>query len=124
MATVKIVVRARAGRKRATRAESLELELAALAKAGLEGRELLVAAAKVVLNHLDYGRGFPAKFGAGSASLKAVLAASGPYPDAAAFFGQCRTAAEHKRAEGGEKPLEREAQRVVARFLEEGGTPS
>lgn len=126
--------------------DGLGLELETLPKTGLTGKELLVAAAKVVLNHFDHSRDFMAQFstgrfpGCGDKScgklmeklgtnhdrLRAiiVLAAKGGGKSASdlgfavgAFFGLCRTATMRKIIEKHDKPLEREAEKVVSFFL-------
>lgn len=126
--------------------DGLGLELEALPGTGLQGRELLVAAAKVVLNHFDHSRDFMAQFstgrfpGCGDKScgklmeklktnygrLRAILVVASKdggksSPDlgfaVAAFFGLCRTATMTKIIEKHDKPLEREAEKVVTFFL-------
>lgn len=126
--------------------DGLGLELEALPKTGLRGRELLVAAAKVVLNHFDHSRDFMAQFstgsfpGCGSRSceklmeklrknhehLRAILVLAckdggRSSPDlgfaAAAFFGLCRTATMRKLITRHDKPLEKDAESVVSFFL-------
>ena len=126
--------------------DGLGLELEALPKTGVAGRELLVAAAKVVLNHFDHSRDFMAQFSTGRfpgcgdrscerlmeklrtnhALLRAILvlaskdggkSAADLSFAAGAFFGLCRTATMRKIIEKHDKPLEREAEAVVSFFL-------
>jgi AcrR family transcriptional regulator len=126
--------------------DGLGLELEALPKTGLAGKELLVMAAKVMLNHFDHSRDFMAQFstgrfpGCGDKScgklmerlranhdrLRAILVLAckdggKSSPDlgfaVAAFFGLCRTATMRKIIEKHDKPLEKEAENVVAFFL-------
>lgn len=130
--------------------DGLGLELEMLAKTGLKGKEMLVSAARVVLDHFDHSRDFMAQFSGGRlpgcgvraggkmmekiranhARVRVLIAlASGdearsiPDPDfaAAAFIGLCRSATMRKIVHGHDRPLEREAQRVVAFFLEGSG---
>ena len=130
--------------------DGLGLELETLPKTGLAGKELLVAAAKVVLNHFDHSRDFMAQFstgrfpGCGDRSceklmerlktnhtrLRAILVLASKdggksAPDIAfavgAFFGLCRTATMRKIIEKHDKPLEREAEKVVSFFLSGSG---
>ncbi|MCR4295616.1 MAG: TetR/AcrR family transcriptional regulator [Elusimicrobia bacterium] len=126
--------------------DGLGLELEALPGTGLAGRELLVAAAKVVLNHFDHSRDFMAQFSTGRfpgcgdkscgklmeklrtnhARLRAILvlacrdggkSSSDLGFAVAAFFGLCRTATMLKIIQKHDKPLEREAEKVVTFFL-------
>ena len=126
--------------------DGLCLELEALPKTGLQGRELLVSAAKVVLGHFDHSRDFMAQFSTGRfpgcgdrscrelmerlranhARLRVILVLAckdggKSSPDlgfaVAAFFGLCRTATMTKIIEKHDKPLEGEAEKVVAFFL-------
>jgi len=126
--------------------DGLGLELEALPKTGLEGRDLLVAAARVVLNHFDHSRDFMAQFSTGRfpgcgdrscdklmeklrtnhARLRVILVAASKdggksSPDlgfsVGAFFGLCRTATMRKIIEKHDKPLEKEAEKVVTFFL-------
>lgn len=126
--------------------DGLGLELEALPKTGLAGKELLLAAAKVVLTHFDHSRDFMAQFstgrfpGCGDRScgklmekLRAnhghlreiiVLASKDggkSAPDlgfaVGAFFGLCRTATMRKIIEKHDRPLEKEADKVVSFFL-------
>ena len=130
--------------------DGLGLELEALSKTGLAGEEMLVATAKVVLNHFDHSRDFMAQFSTGRfpgcgdrscgklmdkfranhSRLRALLALaskdgghsmSDPAFAVGAFFGLCRTATMRKILDNHDKPLEREAERVVAFFLEGSG---
>ncbi len=131
-------------------AESLGLELAALAKTGLKGKEMLGAAAKVVLNYFDRNRDFVGLGGSGRMPncgarsrgklkekylanqellLRVIAAASGDdgrsLSDrefaASAFIGLCRSAALHRIIDGREGAFERESDRVVLFFLEGSG---
>jgi AcrR family transcriptional regulator len=126
--------------------DGLGLELEALPKTGLEGKELLGATAKVVLNHFDHSRDFMAqagtgrfpgcgdkscgklmdKFRANHARMSAIIARASKdggksIPDmgfaVGAFFSLCRTLTMRKVIEGHGRPLEREADKVVAFFL-------
>ncbi len=126
--------------------DGLGLELETLPKTGLTGKDLLVAAAKVVLNHFDHSRDFMAQFstgrfpGCGDRSCEKlmeklrtnhallrvilVLASKDGGRSAAdlgfavgAFFGLCRTATMRKIIERHDRPLEREAEAVVSFFL-------
>lgn len=126
--------------------DGLGLELETLPKTGLTGKDLLVAAAKVVLNHFDHSRDFMAQFSTGRfpgcgdrsceklmeklrtnhALLRAILVLASKDGGksaadlgfaAGAFFGLCRTATMRKIIERHDKPLEREAEAVVSFFL-------
>ncbi len=130
--------------------DGLGLELETLPKTGVEGKDLLVATAKVVLNHFDHSRDFMAQFSTGRfpgcgdkscgklmekfranhARLRAILVLaskdggkSAPDLDFAvgAFYGLCRTATMRKIFEKHDKPLEREAEKVIAFFLDGSG---
>lgn len=130
--------------------DGLGLELEALPKTGLEGKELLLTAAKVVLNHFDHSRDFMAQFstgrfpGCGDRScgklmeklranhehLRAIIVLASKdggksVPDlgfaAAAFFGLCRTATMAKIIQKHDRPLEKEADNVVSFFLNGSG---
>jgi AcrR family transcriptional regulator len=130
--------------------DGLGLELETLPKTGVEGKDLLIATAKVVLNHFDHSRDFMAQFSTGRfpgcgdkscgklmekfranhARLRAILVLaskdggkSSPDLDFAvgAFYGLCRTATMRKIFEKHEKPLEREAEKVVSFFLDGSG---
>lgn len=126
--------------------DGLGLELEALPKTGLAGKELLLAAAKVVLTHFDHSRDFMAQFstgrfpGCGDRScgklmeklranhghLSAIIVLASKdggksAPDlgfaVGAFFGLCRTATMRKIVEKHDRPLEKEADKVVSFFL-------
>ncbi len=130
--------------------DGLGLELEALTKTGLAGKELLVAAAKVVLNHFDHSRDFMAQFSTGRfpgcgakscgklmekfranhARLRAILLLASKDEcrsisdlgfAVGAFFGLCRTATMRKILDGHDKPLEREAERVALFFIQGSG---
>lgn len=130
--------------------DGLGLELDALAKTGLKGKEMLVSVARVILNHFDHSRDFMAQFSsgrlpgcgvrAGGKMLEKIRANHGrvqllislsssdesrslPDPDfvAAAFIGLCRSATMRKLVHGHDKPLEAEAERIVAFFLSGSG---
>ena len=130
--------------------DGLGLELEALTKTGLAGKELLVAAAKVALNHFDHSRDFMAQFstgrfpGCGDRScrllmdkmrsnherMQAILIAASKDEGrsaldlgfaAAAFFGLCRSATMRKIIQRHDRPLEREAEKVVEFFLKGSG---
>jgi len=129
--------------------DGLGLELEALPKTGLEGKDLLLATAKVVLSHFDHSRDFMAQAGTGrfpgcgdkscgklmdkfranqermSAIIKRV-SKDGALPAdlgfaVGAFFSLCRTLTMRKVMEGHDRPLEREAEKVVAFFLNGSG---
>ena len=126
--------------------DGLGLELESLPKTGLAGRELLVATAKVVLNHFDHSRDFMAqagtgrfpgcgdkscgklleKFRANHARMGAIIvqaskdggkSVSDMSFAVGAFFSLCRTLTMRKVIEGHDRPLEREAESVVSFFL-------
>lgn len=130
--------------------ESLGAELEALSKTGLKGRELLTAAATVVLQHFDRNRDFMGQMGAGRLPscgarscekllekfrtnhllLRRILTmaskdAGRSIPDlefaAAAFIGLCRTATVRKLVYKKEGALEREASLVVSFFVSGSG---
>lgn len=129
--------------------DSLGLELETLPKTGLEGKDLLLATAKVVLTHFDHNRDFMAQGAAGKfpgcgdkscdkllekfknnhARMRAILARAdkngGRGADlefaSGAFFTLCRTATMRKLFEKHERPLEREAEKIVTFFLEGSG---
>lgn len=130
--------------------DALGQELDALAAAEIAGKELLSAAAKVVLNHFDRNRDFMGPAGAGrlpncgartrDKMMEKIRANHGrvrrllvraaadegrsiadPEFAAAAFIGLCRTAVVRKLAYGREGALERESDRVVAFFVEGSG---
>ncbi|HEX4046643.1 MAG TPA: TetR/AcrR family transcriptional regulator [Elusimicrobiota bacterium] len=129
--------------------DSLGQELEALARTGLKGKELLAAAAKVVLHHFDRNRDF---IGLGSVRMPAcgarsrgmltekflanqelllsllVLASSDAGKGlrdrefaAGAFIGLCRSVAVGRILRGHEGPFERESERVVSFFLDGSG---
>jgi AcrR family transcriptional regulator len=131
-------------------AESLGLELEALAKTGLKGKEMLNAAAKVILNYFDRNRDFVGLGGGGRAPncgaksreklaerylatqellLRILVAASGDDGAslsvrgfaASAFVGLCRSAALRRMMDGREGPFERESDRVVSFFVAGSG---
>ena len=126
--------------------DGLGRELEALPKTGLAGRELLVATAKVVLNHFDHSRDFMAQAGTGRfpgcgdkscgkllekfrlnhARMGAIIAQASKDGGKSvadmsfaigAFFSLCRTLTMRKVIEGHDRPLEREAESVVSFFL-------
>ena len=130
--------------------EGLGLELEALSKTGLKGREMLPSAAKVVLNHFDHSRDFMAQLSSGRlpgcgaracekmkekiranhGHVRVILARAAQdeahsIPDrdfaAAAFIGLCRSAMMSKVVHGHEKPLVNEADRIVTFFLSGSG---
>lgn len=127
-------------------ADSLGLELAALIKAEVKGKELLIAVAKALLGHFDRNRDFLGHAGAGrlpncgarsrekmlekyrsnQALIQTILAAASkdggrsmPDPEfaAVALIGLCRSAAIRKLVHGRAGALEREAESVVAFFV-------
>ncbi len=131
-------------------ADALGLELEALAKTGARGKELVLAAARVVLAHFDRNRDFLGQLGAGRTpncgarsretlqekyrenqslilALLVQSAADGgrtlrdPEYAAAAFIGLCRSAAVRKVLYRRDGALERDAQAVVAFFLDGSG---
>jgi TetR/AcrR family transcriptional regulator len=130
--------------------EALQLELKMLAKTGLAGKEMLAAAARVLLGHFDRHRDFLGQLGAGrlpgcgersGAKLRErfsenyalvrellVLSSSdagrsleAPEFAAAALIGLCRSAAMRKLVSGHDRPLDAEVDRVVAFFLTGSG---
>ena len=130
--------------------DGLGLELEALSKTGLKGKEMLTAAAKVILSHFDHSRDFMAQFSSGRlpgcgvrasgkmmekirenhAHVRVLIALASkdegrsiPDPDfaAAAFIGLCRSATMRKVVHGHDKPLEQEADRIVSFFLAGSG---
>ena len=129
--------------------EALGLELEALGKVGLKGKELLAGAARVILNHFDHNRDFIAQYSAGSVpgcgskggerlrecirgnlgQLRDLLVAAskdgGRSMDldfcAAAFLGLCRSATVRKLLERHDRPLERDAERVADFFISGSG---
>lgn len=127
-------------------ADSLRLELDALSKTGVGGKDLLVAAAKVFLNHFDRNRDFLIHLGAGRvpncgarskeklmekyrenqrlmgrvlqlAASDAARSVADPEFAAVAFIGLCRSAAVRHIMTGRDTPLEQDAEHVVAFFL-------
>ena len=130
-------------------ADSLGVELEALAKTELKGKEMLAAVAKVVLNYFDRNRDFMG-LGAGrmpncgarsrekltekylgnqALLLRLLVLASSddgraiaqPEFAAAAFIGLCRSAAVSRILRGREGPFERDSERVVSFFLDGSG---
>ena len=129
--------------------DGLGLELETLPKTGLGGKELLLATAKVVLIHFDHNRDFMAQAGTGrfpgcgdrscgklmdkfranqermSAVIKLASKDGGKSADlgfaVGAFFSLCRTLTMRKVLEGHDRPLEREAEKVVSFFLNGSG---
>ena len=126
--------------------DSLGFELEALSKTGLKGKDMLVAAAKVVLNHFDRNRDFMGHLGAGRmfgcgarsreklmekfrlnhSALRGILALASKDDGrsigdmeyaAAAFIGLCRSATVRKLVYGKDGALEKEAESVVAFFV-------
>ena len=132
-------------------AETLGLELEALLKTGAAGKELLVAAARVVLTHFDSHRDFLGHLGAGRIPscgprvrekllekyranlgligrlLSQACRQGGTVADlefaGAAFVGLCRSAAVRKVLFEREGAFEREAEMVVKFFVEGSGLP-
>jgi hypothetical protein len=117
-----------------------------LSKTGLQGKDLLNAAAKVVLHHFDRNRDFMGHLGAGRVPncgarsreklfekyrsnqlhLRRILTLASKdegrsIPDlefaAAAFIGLCRSATVRKLVHNKEGAIEREAEHVVAFFV-------
>ena len=129
--------------------DGLGLELETLPKTGLQGKELLLATAKVVLSHFDHNRDFMAQAGTGrfpgcgdkscgklmdkfranharmSAIIKLASKDGGKAADlgfaVGAFFSLCRTLMLRKVLDGHDRPLEREAEKVVSFFLNGSG---
>ena len=129
--------------------DSLGQELEALSKTELRGKEMLAAAAKVVLNHFDRNRDFiglgsgrmPAcgarsrgmlkeKFRENQALLLGILIRASSDEGrsirdrefaAAAFIGLCRSAAVSRMLRELEGPFERDSERAVAFFLDGSG---
>lgn len=131
-------------------ADALGLELAALGKTGAAGKELVLAAARVVLAHFDQHRDFLGSMGSGrmpslgararermlekyrenqrllrgllvQASKDGGRSLRDPEYAAAAFIGLCRSAAIRKVVHGRDSALEKEAQLVVTYFLDGSG---
>lgn len=129
--------------------DGLGLELETLPKTGIEGKDLLLATARVVLTHFDHSRDFMAqagtgrfpgcgdkscgklmdKFRANQERMSAIIrraakdgAKSADLPFAVgAFFSLCRTLTMKKVLEGHDRPLEKEAEKVVNFFLNGSG---
>lgn len=130
--------------------EGLGLELEALPRTGVEGKDLLLATARVILAHFEHSRDFLSQFstgrfpGCGDKSCSRLLdkmrgnierlegllklaAKDGgrSAPDlrfaAMAFLGLCRTATMRKVVDQHERKLEKDAEAVVAFFLEGSG---
>lgn len=130
--------------------DGLGLELDALPKTGVEGKDLLLATARVVLSHFDHNRDFMAqagtgrfpgcgdkscaklvgKFRANHARMEAIIAQASKDGGRSvkdmgfavgAFFSLCRTLTVRKVLEGHDRPLEKEAEKVVGFFLEGSG---
>ena len=130
--------------------ENLGHELEALGRLGLRGRELLVAAARVILGHFDHNRDFIAQFSSGAvpacgakggerlrdtlrgnlAQVRALIAAAAKDGGrsiadldyaSAAFVGLCRSATVRKLIERHDRPLDREADRVADFFANGSG---
>ena len=129
--------------------DALGLELEALPRTGVEGKDLLLAAARVVLGHFERNRDFMAQFstgrfpGCGDRScgklmermrgnlerMRKILAKAdadgGAGRDlefaAAAFFGLCRSATFRRMLTDTKTSLERDAEGVVAFFLDGSG---
>jgi AcrR family transcriptional regulator len=131
-------------------ADALGQELGALIKAEISGKELLIATSKVLLNHFDRNRDFLGHAGGGrmpnlgarsrekmfekyrfnQGLIRKILVASSSDGGrglrdaefaAVAFIGLCRSAAIRKLVSGRESPLEREADAIVAFFVEGSG---
>lgn len=131
-------------------ADALVLELEALAKSGAEGKDLLQAAARVVLTHFDHNRDFLGQLGAGRMPncgvrsrekllekyranqrliggllLKAAKDGGKSLRDreyaSAAFIGLCRSAAVRKVLYGRDGALDKEAETVVSYFIDGSG---
>ncbi|MDX6771152.1 MAG: TetR/AcrR family transcriptional regulator [Elusimicrobiota bacterium] len=130
--------------------EGLGLELEALPRTGVEGKDLLLATARVILAHFDHSRDFLSQFATGrfpgcgdrscgrlmdkmrlniervEAVLKAAAKDGGrSVPDlrfaAMVFVGLCRTATMRKVVERHERKLEKDAEAVVGFFLDGSG---
>lgn len=130
--------------------EGLGLELEALARAGVEGKDLLLATARVILAHFDHSRDFLSQFATGrfpgcgdkscgrlmdkmranigrvEALIEAAAKDGGKsIPDlrfaAMVFIGLCRTATMRKVVEQHERKLEKDAEAVVGFFLDGSG---
>ncbi len=130
--------------------EGLGLELEALTRAGVTGKDLLLATARVILAHFDHSRDFLSQFATGrfpgcgdkscgrlmdkmranidrvEALLKAAAKDGGKsVPDlrfaAMVFVGLCRTATMRKVVDKHERKLEKDAEAVVGFFLDGSG---
>ena len=130
--------------------DGLGLELDALPKTGVEGKDLLIATARVVLTHFDHSRDFMAQAGTGkfpgcgdkscaklvdkfranhdrmAAIIKSASKDGGRSVKdmsfaVGAFFSLCRTLTMRKVIEGHDRPLEKEAEKVVGFFLDGSG---
>jgi len=129
--------------------DGLGLELEALLKTGVEGKDLLLSTARVVLSHFDHSRDFMAQAGTGrfpgcgdkscgklmdkfranqermSAIIKRAAKDGAKSADmgfaVGAFFSLCRTLTMRKVMEGHDRPLEKEAEKVVSFFLNGSG---
>jgi AcrR family transcriptional regulator len=130
--------------------EGLGLELEALPRTGVEGKDLLLATARVILAHFDHSRDFLSQFatgrfpGCGDKScgrlldkmrgnidrleglLKLAAKDGGrSVPDlrfaAMALLGLCRTATMRKFVDQHERKLEKDAEAVVGFFLDGSG---
>lgn len=130
--------------------ESLGEELEALTKVGVEGKDLLLATARVILIHFDHNRDFMAQFSNGrftncgksscerlmdkmrgnidriEAILKLAAKDGGKSVGdvrfaAMALMGLCRTATMRKVVDRHERKLEKEAEAVVTFFLDGSG---
>jgi AcrR family transcriptional regulator len=125
--------------------DGLGLELEALSRAGAQGKELLVAAARVILNHFDRNRDFMGlgagrmpccgarsreklqeKYRANHVLLRRILALASKDQGrsikdeeyaAAAFIGLCRSATVRKLLYDKPGALEREAEQVTSYFI-------
>jgi AcrR family transcriptional regulator len=130
-------------------ADSLGLEFEALAKTELKGKEMLAAAAKVLLNHFDRNRDFiglgagrmpncgaksremlTEKWLSNRALLEKLIGQASsddgrslrdPEYIAGAFIGLCRSAAVGRLLRGRDGAFERESDRVVNFFLDGSG---
>lgn len=130
--------------------EGLGLELEALPRAGVTGKDLLLATARVILAHFDHSRDFLSQFATGrfpgcgdrscgrlmdkmranidrvEALLRAAAKDGGrSVPDlrftAMVFVGLCRTATMRKVVDKHERKLEKDAEAVVGFFLDGSG---
>lgn len=130
--------------------DGLGLELDALPKTGVEGKDLLLATARVVLSHFDHSRDFMAqagtgrfpscgdkscaklvdKFKANHERMARIIARASKDGGRSvkdmgfavgAFFSLCRSLTIRKVIEGHERPLEKEAEKVIGFFLDGSG---